>query len=517
MRRAVLERFLQRQQGRHRGRTTGFDRVLFRGIVRSICYVEGLNYFLGNPRVPFKGFKAFGEKFSAGVRKRVEEIARRAGRPFHYLAASRTDQEKFVREVMERDRIEEGLVCVLACVEPCQSFRVRPNREKRELQLVARERKCLPLYFYMVNRDFGWMPIRLQTWLPLSIQVCVNGREWLARQMQRAGIEYEQPDHCFTSIADPERAQARMDRLGEYPWARWLNRWAQGVNPWLGSKARPQLRGYSWMVRESACATDGMFRSREALAEVYPALCRQAMEQFSAARVLRFLGRRTNTRFHGEVCTRLERRVEGICVKHCVEENSIKRYDKQGSGLRVETTVNQPQRFKLYRRVTRKGRRVKGWYPLRKGIVDLRRRLQLSRAANARYLPALAVVGEARPAHRILDPVSQPLKEPRPYRALRPISPEDSHWFTVLLHGEFHLQGVHNQDLRQPLMPEAESDPAQRRKAAARVTRQLRLLRAHGLIYREGRTYCYRPTPKGYALMGTALRFRQSDLALLAA
>ena len=512
-----MERFLKRHQGRHTGSITGFDRLLFRGILRSISYVEGLNYFMGNQRVPFKGFAAFVEKFSAGVRRRAEAIAQRAGRPFLYLGWSRVDKEKRAREVMEQDRIEEGLVCILACVEPCQSFSIRRDREKRQLQLVARERKCLHLYFYLLNRDFGLMHIRLQTWLPLSIQVCVNGREWLARQMKRAGIKYEQQDNCFTAIADPARAQALMDRLVDYPWAKWLNRWAQWVNPWLGAQARPQLRGYYWMVRQSECATDVMFGSREALAEVYPALCRHAVEQFASPQVLRFLGRRTNTRFNGEVCSRLERRVEGVCVKHYVEENSIKMYDKQGSVLRVETTLNQPRRFKVYRRVTRKGRRVKGWYALRKGIVDLRRRLQLSRAANARYLEALAVVGDSRPSHRLLDPVSRPLKEPRPYRALRPISPEDSRWFAVLLRGEFQLQGIRNQDLRQDLMPEAESDRTQRRKAAARVTRQLRLLCAHGLIYRVGRTYYYRPTEKGYEVMSTAQKFRETDLALLAA
>jgi len=213
--------------------------------------------------------------------------------------------------------------------------------------------------------------------------------------------------------------------------------------------------------------------------------------------------------------------VEGVCVKHYVEENSIKRYDKQGSVLRVETTLNPPRRFKGYRRVTRQGRRVKGWYALRKGIVDLRRRLPLSRAADARYLGALAVVGDARPSHRILDPVSRPVKEPRPYRALRPVSPEDSRWFATLLQGQFQLQGVRNCDLRHRLILEAESDPTRRTKkrtkAAARVTRQLRLLCAHGLIYRVGQTYYYRPTQKGYDVMSTALRFRQTDLALLAA
>ena len=59
------------------------------------------------------------------------------------------------------------------------------------------------------------MHVRLQTWLPFTIQVCINGREWLARQMDCAGIEYEQQGNCFTSIEDVPRAQRILDRLTE--------------------------------------------------------------------------------------------------------------------------------------------------------------------------------------------------------------------------------------------------------------------------------------------------------------
>jgi hypothetical protein len=89
--------------------------------------------------------------------------------------------------------------------------------------------------------------------------------------------------------------------------------------------------------------------------------------------------------------------------------------------------------------------------------------------------------------------------------------------FAAVLCGEFHLQGVRNLDLRATLSLAAENDPAQRRRAAAYITRQLRLLRAHGLIYRVGPTYYYRPTQKGQLVMNTALKFRQADLTLLAA
>jgi len=212
-----MERFLERHQDRLLGSISGFDRVLFRGTLRSISYVEGLNYFMGNQRVPFKNFAAFVEKFSAGIKAPAEHLAKLKKRPLLYLGFSQVDKEKLVREMIEKDHLEEGLVCILSCVESCYSFSVRRNREKKELELVARERKCLHLYFYFLDRDFGLMHLRLQTWLPLTLQVCLNGREWLARQMQRAGIAYEQKDNCFTWIADLQRAQALMDRLVDYP------------------------------------------------------------------------------------------------------------------------------------------------------------------------------------------------------------------------------------------------------------------------------------------------------------
>jgi len=512
-----MERFLKRHASRVLGSISGFDRLLFRGVLRSISYVQGLDWFMGSQRVGFKDFQWFVEKFSAGIKKRAEQIAQRAGRPFQFVPSGKTNKEALVRKLLEEKPVKEGLICVLSCVEPCVTFTVRRDREKRQLRLLPRDATCLHFYFYFLDRDFGLMHIRLQSWLPLAIQVCVNGREWLARQMQREGIAFAQKDNCFTQIADLERAQALMDRLVNLPWAPILNRWAQAVNPWLAAGARPRLRRYYWTVRQGEYASDVMFRSPQALAEVYPALCRHAVEQFSSPQVLRFLGRRTNTLFNGEVCSTQERRIEGVCVKHRVEENSIKMYDKQGSVLRVETTLNNPSRFRVYRGVRRKGRKVKGWYPLRKGIVDLRRRVELSRGANVRYLEALAVVGESQPAHRILDPVSQPVKTPRPYRALRPISPQESCLFAAVLRGEFHLQGVCNRDLRQALYPSPPDDPAQQRRAASRTTRHLRLLRAHQLIYRVGRTYYYRPTQKGQRVMNTALKFRHTDLALLAA
>jgi len=513
-----MERFLKRYADRIVGSIAGFDRLLFRGSLLSICHRDGMDRFLSSQGVLYKDWGAFVQRLSAAIRVRAERMARRAGRPFLYVGSSKASKEDMAQALVEKDHIEQGLVCVLSCVEPCWTFSIRRDRPSKKLQLVAEERKCLHLYFYYVDREFGLIHIRLQTWLPMTIQVCLNGREWLARQMDRAGIAYEKKDNCFTAIADLSRAQALMEGLVERRWENLLNAWARRVNPWLEPHAQPSLRGYYWTVRQGEYATDILFRRPQDLAEIYPFLVRHAIEQFDAGQVLRFLGRRTNCRFAGEVHSHLERRVEGICVKHWVEENSIKMYDKQGSVLRIEMTINNPRRFSVRRRATRRGQEVVTWLPLRKGIADLRRRAELGRAANERYLGALAVVGEPRPSYRILDPVSRSVQTPqRRYRALRPISPEDSRLFAVIQRGEFHIQGVRNQDLRQHLYPEVEDDPVPRRSVAARLTRQLRLLQAHGLIYRVRKTYYYRITSKGREVMSTALKFRQTDVALLAA
>ena len=145
-------------------------------------------------------------------------------------------------------------------------------------------------------------------------------------------------------------------------------------------------------------------------------------------------------------------------------------------------------------------------------------RVAVSRAANERYLEALAVVGEPTPSHQLLDQVSTRLeRQGRKFRALRPISPEDSRVFSNLLRGEFLIQGIRNHDLRQRLYPQTNYDPDQRRKDSARVTRYLGLLRSHNLIYRVPKTNYYRVTKKGHEVMSTAIKFRQTNVALLAA
>jgi hypothetical protein len=193
-------------------------------------------------------------------------------------------------------------------------------------------------------------------------------------------------------------------------------------------------------------------------------------------------------------------------------------YDKAGSVLRIETTINNPRRFNVRRKATRGGEVVVAWFPMRKSVADVARRVEICLAANERYLEAFAVVGESSPAHKILDPVSRRIiRQGRPYRGLRPIEPDEVRMFSVLQEGTFLLQGFRNKDLRSRLFPHVNRNDKERKRTAGRVTRLLRLLRAHGLIRKVSGTFYYRITQKGRKLMTTALKLRDTELLAMSA
>src|SRR5947209_7593894 len=191
-----MERFLEEYGHQVQGVLSGFDRMIFRGTLQPVCYSNGLQRFLRAQGVWLKDFGPLVERLSGEVKDHVERVAQQQGRPLVYFHSSAIDKEAEARKIQQRDGVQEGLVCVLSCVESCQSYRVGKDRQSKQLCLRATTRKCLHYYFYYLDREFGWMFVRLQTWLPFTIEVYVNGRSYLAKQLDQAGIGYEQADNC---------------------------------------------------------------------------------------------------------------------------------------------------------------------------------------------------------------------------------------------------------------------------------------------------------------------------------
>ena len=158
----------------------------------------------------------------------------------------------------------------------------------------------------------------------------------------------------------------------------------------------------------------------------------------------------------------LKRRPEGVRIKHRVGENSVKMYDKQGSVLRVETTINNVDDFKTFRAPEGRPDAEPSWQRMRKGVADLHRRADVSQAANDRYLQALASVEDTTSLGELATRLCRPVRyHGRPVRAINPHASADSALLEAISRGEFTLNGLRNRDIRALLFPKPARNQAE--------------------------------------------------------
>jgi Domain of unknown function (DUF4158) len=188
---------------------------------------------------------------------------------------------------------------------------------------------------------------------------------------------------------------------------------------------------------------------------------------------------------------------------------AAKMYDKQGSVMRIETTLSNVSDFKTFRTPEGKPEAEKRWLPMRKGIADLHRRAEVSQAANARYLTALASVENPTPLGRLTARLAQHAqRNGRRVRAMNPHAPADAKLFEAIGRGEFTLNGFRNRDLRVLLFADTDAAKPDQRRHAAVVSRQIALLRTHGLIKKVQGTHRYHLTSQGRVIVTALISIR---------
>lgn len=501
-----MKQFLAKHAKSIRGALTCFDRIIFKGYL-PISSESGVKNFFFNNNWLIKDFKKLAPQFSAQIADFAKKTCDAANRPFLYPLAHER-KEALAREIAERDQLTSGLVCVCQTMEPCGSFKVAYGKERPRLK--AQRRKCRFFYFYYMDREFGLMHVRLQSWLPFPIQIYVNGHEWLAKKMTRHGIDYRKIDNAFITIDDLPRAQRFANNLARKNWVNILHSFAKRINPLL--KTLFKGMEYYWVCDQSEVATDVIFKDRASLKCLYEKLLRHATLCFSAEDVLIFLGKKLHGNFTGEALTDYKVRERGARVKHRVKGNWIKMYDKYGLVLRIETVINQPREFKVFRRGKRAGELLMGWFPMAKRVTNLPRYYELSVRACGRYLDALSVVADPRSAYGELRLLTESrMRQGRRARGLNPLRRDDSRLFSCVLRGEHMINGFRNKDIVRHFFLVSPRDKVVRRQRRRKVTRLLGILRTHGLIARIPRSRRYRVTQKGRSVMSSCV-FMQHEM-----
>lgn len=509
-----MERFLQKFAGIVLGVLCGFDRLVFKGKLRQLYSPNGMNCYCSANHVLRKNFKAHAKEVTTQVlESSLVAKAKELGR-YRYLNSSQLSKEGVAREIAAEHPVKEGLIGVLQCVEPCWTFDLKSIEQQLTVQ--GQMGKCSQLYHYYQHPQLGFMHVRLQTWFPFEMQVYLNGREWLSRQMDAAGLSYERSDNKFLRVSDWQRAQELFDQQLQTKWPELLDGLQQQVHPLHPGHLGKLPLAYNWTVFASEWATDVAFRSRADLERWYQRWIGHAVLNFDSAKVLRFLGKTGSVRANGaaEVKTVLERFYEGTRLKHWSDKNSIKLYD-HANVLRPETTINDASGFKVYRSAENDPKGAKDWRVLRRGVADLHRRAEVSQAANERYLEALAGVTETRTVKELVEPlcrrVAAPGKAARRMRALNPLEPSDAALLTAISDPKWMINGLRNRDVVAALYPQATEDDTQRRRRSAQVTRLIRLLRGHGLLHKVSKTHRYQVPAEARTIIVALLAARDAN------
>ena len=532
----------------------GWDRLRFHACLRPLFSPQWMRTYLCAAKVRLTDFASHAKGLTHRLLQEAQSLAANSGRPYHFLRSSKTSKEQFVEHIAQRDRVRSGLIAVLGAVEPCLAMTVRGARERRWLQPVREQRRCLHLYHYYEHPVVGRCHVRLQTWYPFSVDVCLNGRLWLAKQMDAAGLAYQRADNCFIALADPARAQALADSQQQTAWLELLNGLLAAAHPLRQEILNPFPNlFYYWTVTQSEYATDLVFADPRDLARLYPAFVMHGLLSFRSPDVMRFLGHpvplktgRVHGRFHGQVRSDVLTRHEGVCIKHLAGVNGQKAYDKFCNLLRVENTLNRPEAFTVFRLEsapqapapwppiapasdTRPPQSLppdsrpranscvpdqkpqRAWRPLRRTVMDLPRRAQVSQAANRRYLDALASTQLALPLGQMAAPLCRPVThQGQRFRALHPLG-ADADLLSALSRGEWTIAGFRNRDLQHLLYPGPPRDKKAARRRSASVGRKLRLLRAHGLIRKLPHTHRYLVTESGRAVLTALVAAQHAD------
>lgn len=515
-----MKSFIHRFADRVTGSLSGFDRLVFRGAVRLLNGVEGMAHFLSLNGIRLTEYKSYVKETTKLLKTALISRTENLGRPLLYLQSAKENKEEIALKVAQQDEITNGLVAVISTVELCKTYDVYRDKQAKRIDLAKQIRKCLYFYHYSFHPEFGWMNARIQTWFPFDIQVCINGREWLSKKLNQNGIAYHRNDNCFTWLSDLPKAQQIMNDQLSLDWPNALRQIAREINPAHETIFQKVPLDYYWTIHQSEWATDVMFKSNKDLMEIYRPLVEYGITHFSSPDVIRFLGKRVFPAFKGQVMSDFKERPEGVRLKHYVGFNSVKLYDKAGSVLRTETTINNPYDLKVYRPKENDPKGDLAWRPLRKGIADIYRRAQYSQACNERYLNALGAFNlEAFLGDVLRDLSKRQQWNGRSVRGLRPWeNPEDLTLLKAIARGEFKLSGVRNRDL-QPLLFNKNCTDKEHRSRSAKISRLLTILRAHGLLRKIPSTHRYMLTDRGTQILNTLFsidRLKLSDLKQIA-
>ena len=360
---------------------------------------------------------------------------------------------------------------------------VRPRDPLFHLRrVIARQRsRYTHIYFYIRDEVLGPMAMCVSSFLPFQVTYYLNGHHFVERELLREAVSFRKDDNAFLAAGDPEALQAAADRLSADVIRKRLDYWTWMVGPKFSKKDREAInltRQYS--IHQVEYCRNVIFRRNSPIHKLFERSCDLGLLRLVPNKITQIFGFRVNKRLRGKLHVVLEQIEHGHHVLRACAKNAVVRmYEKFSTFLRVEALSNNL-----------------GDFGLRKSLEHLESVRKTLGAVTDRFA---AFEAEALNVH-VDFPLFQRLALPILSGQTRVpgIKIHDTRMvrlMEVLLHGGTKIGGWRTIEIHQAILNTFSLQPAAYTLNQLRY--DLRKMKAHGLIERDGKRYAYRLTEKG--------------------
>jgi len=459
------------------------DRLYLNGYIPSLATPAGLIVFmrehLGKP-IPSP---AVLNQITSKFRDNVQAFAAANEIPlFKFESGEKKDDRA---NQLRRERgTRGGVVFIGVAQEKAKTFSGKSKPEKGQGWFDYTRDKSVYVnhyYFYVDDEEFGPAFVKVCSYAPWALKLCLNGHEWAKRQLDKQGIAYTALDNGFLDCADPQTLQKICDSLGPQQIEAFLARWLERLPMPLTSEDR--AAGYTWQLSiwqmevSLTQVFDRPVRGREFFEEVM----RDNLDLGRPDRIQLVFDRRILPSTPGKFRTRVIQ--DGVLPSLHIEYKSfdLKQYFKEGRALRTEGTFRNPKDFNVNKGLSNFG------YLQEIGRQINRRLLEVERVSQNCGLSADGI-------QRVVQPTVDEDGQKAP--GLRFGDPRVMALMLTLSLFTHLIDGFRNQDLRRAvidLLGSSEGD-----YTAQQATYDLRRLCRKGLLHRRPGTQRYVVTPYGW-------------------
>ena len=474
----------------------GIDRMYLNVIVPRLQSVGGVVGFFKKHRNALFVSSALMDPISKAFATAIDAYAMHNQVPVvRFLSGQRKDD--IAKQHLAHFTGKEGILFVGKAQEKSSVFRTEkrhhPETGKVYPWIVKSTAMVNQYYFYGVDEDFGPFFLKYGSYFPYNAKLCINGHEYLKRQLDKEGIVYEALDNGILSCADPKRMQQIAEGLSAEKISDMLHKWQSLLpHPFTIEDTNAGYQYQAFILQAEFSLTQVLDRPQTGRL-IFEEVIRENLDIGRPEQVQLVFERRVTKRTPGRFRTRVV--TKGVTPSLHVDYkfSRIKQYHKEGRALRTETTINNTRDFGI-------GKRLLNLPLLRKvGFAANRNLLQIEKVAHnclvseetlQRVQNPLTISGQRTSGLRFADAKVQAL-------------------LNALLAFHLHVHGFTNRDLRQPL---AEFLGLEGDLSQGVMTYQLRRLRLHGLIERIRGSHRYRLPDFGRRL---ALFYTRSYARLL--